>query len=159
MKRKIYGAYGSNINLRQMELRCPKAIPLTIGMLNGYELTFRRGGYANIEPKEGASVPILLWEITDGCEHSLDHYEGYPSFYTKETVKVETDSGVFETMIYVMTDEMMGDYELPRADYYYGIVDGYKANRMPIEYLETAFEKCKKTVIGKMPKRGMKDVY
>lgn len=148
MARKIYGAYGSNINLQQMAYRCPNAVPLTTGTLNSYELTFRRGGYANIEPKKGASVPILLWEITQNCECSLDRYEGYPTFYTKQTVEVETDNGVFETMVYVMTDKSRGDYELPRADYYYGIRDGYKDNGMPIAELEQALENCKSEVFG-----------
>lgn len=52
MARKIYGAYGSNINLRQMAYRCPNAKVIGQGILNDYELTFRRGGYANIEPKK-----------------------------------------------------------------------------------------------------------
>lgn len=148
MERKIYGAYGSNINLRQMAYRCPNAKVIGQGILKDYELTFRRGGYANIEPKNGASIPILLWEITQNCEQSLDRYEGYPSFYTKQTVAVETENGVFETMVYVMTDESMGDYELPRADYYYGIRDGYKNNDMPIVQLEQSLENCKNEVFG-----------
>lgn len=148
MKRKIYGAYGSNINLQQMAYRCPNATPLTTGTLKGYELTFRRGGYANIEPKDGARVPLLLWEISDKCEHSLDRYEGYPTFYTKQTVEVETDSGVFETMVYVMTDESRGGYQLPRTEYYYGIRDGYMDNHMPLAELTTALEKCKNEVFG-----------
>ena len=47
-----------------------------------------------------------------------------------------------------MTDESMGDYELPRADYYYGIRDGYKNNDMPIVQLEQSLENCKNEVFG-----------
>lgn len=148
MARKIYGAYGSNINLRQMAYRCPNAKVIGQGILNDYKLTFRRGGYANIEPKKGASVPILFWEITQNCEHSLDRYEGYPTFYTKQTVAVENENGVFETMVYVMTDESRGGYQLPRVEYYYGIRDGYMDNHMPLAELTKALEKCKSEVFG-----------
>ncbi len=43
MERKceIYAAYGSNMNLRQMALRCPSAEILGSGVLENYKLTFR----------------------------------------------------------------------------------------------------------------------
>lgn len=53
MKTKIYGAYGSNINLEQMAYRCPHAEVYKVGYINGYRLTFRSGGFANIEKSEG----------------------------------------------------------------------------------------------------------
>ena len=37
----LYFAYGSNINLDQMDYRCPKAVPLCTVELDGYELRFR----------------------------------------------------------------------------------------------------------------------
>ena len=45
---RLYFAYGSNINLTQMEYRCPDATPLVPVMLHGYELTFRGGGVAKM---------------------------------------------------------------------------------------------------------------
>ena len=57
MKTKIYGAYGSNINLEQMAYRCPHAEVYKVGYINGYRLTFRSGGFANIEKSEGDRVP------------------------------------------------------------------------------------------------------
>lgn len=57
MKTKIYGAYGSNINLAQMAYRCPHAEVYKVGYINGYRLTFRSGGFANIEKSEGDRVP------------------------------------------------------------------------------------------------------
>ena len=71
MKTKIYGAYGSNINLEQMAYRCPHAEVYKVGYINGYRLTFRSGGFANIEKSEGDRVPVLLWVITEQCEKTL----------------------------------------------------------------------------------------
>lgn len=58
--KKLYGAYGSNMNLEQMSHRCPKAKVVGNGTLEDYKLTFRGGykGVANIEPCKGRAVPI-----------------------------------------------------------------------------------------------------
>lgn len=81
MADKLYFAYGSNINLEQMDYRCPDATVVGPVVLENYELLFRRGGFATIEPKKGERVHGLLWSITPECERSLDLYEGYPRFY------------------------------------------------------------------------------
>ena len=86
MENTLYFAYGSNINLGQMEYRCPDASVVGPVVLDGYELLFRRGGFATIAPKEGEQVQGLLWSITPMCERSLDRYEGYPRFYDKRMV-------------------------------------------------------------------------
>ena len=47
MKEKLYIAYGSNLNLNQMSMRCPEAMPVGTAMLDGWQLTFR--GVATLE--------------------------------------------------------------------------------------------------------------
>ena len=90
MKTKIYGAYGSNMNLEQMAHRCPFAKVIGTGTLENYKLTFRDRykGFANVEACGGNTVPIVLWEITEDCETALDVYEVFPNFYVKKTVDV-----------------------------------------------------------------------
>lgn len=39
--RRLYIAYGSNINLEQMAYRCPNSKIVSKEMLKGYELEFR----------------------------------------------------------------------------------------------------------------------
>ena len=87
MSRKEYFAYGSNLNFDQMAYRCPEATVVGTAKLDDYELAFRRG-YLTILPKEGASVEGLIWSVTDHDESQLDCYEGYPTFYDKETMTV-----------------------------------------------------------------------
>ena len=38
MSKKLYIAYGSNLNLKQMKYRCPTAKLLDIGVVENYEL-------------------------------------------------------------------------------------------------------------------------
>ena len=72
--KRLYLAYGSNINLEQMAYRCPTAKVIGAAMLPNQELNFRR--VATIDPKEGAEVPVLVWEIGQQDEINLDYYEG-----------------------------------------------------------------------------------
>lgn len=142
MAEKLYFAYGSNINLEQMEYRCPAAKAVGPVILENYELLFRgntRGnGVATIAPREGSKVHGLLWWITPACEQSLDFYEGYPRLYEKEQVTVRDDKGSqFTVMAYVMTgDERWMSPTMPSAFCYRGIQDGYRQNGLPVEGLK-----------------------
>ena len=78
MEERLYFAYGSNINLKQMKHRCPNAKVVGPVTLDGYRLTFRGSGVATILPCEGRKVEGLLWKLTLACERALDYYEGYP---------------------------------------------------------------------------------
>ena len=77
----MYGAYGANLNVSNMEVRCPQAKPMISFMLHGYKLVFN--GVADIIKSKGSKVPIGLWEITEDCEKSLDSFEGFPYLYKK----------------------------------------------------------------------------
>lgn len=89
--KRLYIAYGSNLNVRQMKTRCPNAKILGTAKLKGWELLFKgskSGSYLTIEKKENAIVPVVIWEVSDSDEKALDRYEGYPTFYYKKDIKV-----------------------------------------------------------------------
>jgi gamma-glutamylcyclotransferase (GGCT)/AIG2-like uncharacterized protein YtfP len=136
---KIYAAYGSNMNLRQMKWRCPYAKVLGTGELQGYRLLFRGGmgaSVATVEPKRGRSVPVLLWEITPRDEEALDRYEGWPTFYRKETLTVQHDSQPVDAMIYIMNDGH--EPGTPSIHYLHSIMQGYIDAGLDIAVLKTA---------------------
>ena len=137
---RIYGAYGSNMNLMQMGLRCPNAKVIGKGTLKNYRLTFRGigKGVANIEKMQGSSVPIVLWEITAKCEKALDIYEGYPRLYVKRDVKVITDEGAVTAMVYVMAKEYEKLPAEPSGYYLDTIWQGYINNKIPLLKLKQA---------------------
>jgi gamma-glutamylcyclotransferase (GGCT)/AIG2-like uncharacterized protein YtfP len=124
----IYVAYGSNLNLEQMEFRCPYATVLGGGVLPDYQLLFRGGdggAVATVEPKKGGSVPVLLWEITPRDEEALDRYEGWPHLYRKETVAVGYGEKLVEAMVYIMNEgRPLG---LPSEYYLNTIMAGYES--------------------------------
>ena len=85
------------------------------------ELAFRRG-YLTILPKEGASVEGLIWSVTDHDESQLDCYEGYPTFYDKETMTVtDADGTPHEIMVYTMNAPYR-DQLLPVSSRYNAVV-------------------------------------
>ncbi len=142
-ERKIYLAYGSNLNKEQMAIRCPNAEILGTATLEGYELLFRGGresAVATIEPKEGSSVPVLLWSITPRCELALDRYEGFPFLYRKENVTVELNGDPLEAMVYIMNE---GKPIGKPSVYYYSIIrEGYKECDFSIDFLNNAVDGC-----------------
>ena len=105
MSKKLYIAYGSNLNLKQMKYRCPTAKLIGKGVVENYGLQFKgmpHCSYATIAPCIGKSVPVALWELQPRDEKLLDRYEGYPSHYFKQ------------------------DFGLPSASYYDTVSQGYK---------------------------------
>ena len=88
---KYYLAYGSNLNIRQMQMRCPGAKPVGTMVLKGYELLFKgskTGSYLTIEKKKGGKVPVGIWQVSEQHEKALDRYEGFPVFYYKKEIPI-----------------------------------------------------------------------
>lgn len=159
MDKRLYFAYGSNINVVQMKERCPGAIPLMPVVLRDHELSFRGfSGVATILPKEGAKVHGMLWDLTPECEQSLDSYEGFPYLYGKESVVVanEKDNTSYRVMAYVMTSRHADIPQEPSAGYFNGILQGYKQNGIPTQPLYNALRSTRNE-IADMEAQSQKD--
>lgn len=140
-ERKIYIAYGSNMNIEQMANRCPTAMRVGTAELKNYMLTFRGGhdsAVATVEPKPGGSVPVVLWSITPADEAALDRYEGWPWLYRKERAAVTCNGKPLYGMIYIMNNGH--PYGKPGPYYYSIILDGYIANGIPVDFLRDAVD-------------------
>jgi gamma-glutamylcyclotransferase (GGCT)/AIG2-like uncharacterized protein YtfP len=121
---KLYVAYGSNLNKRQMMGRCPGAEFVGTGVIENYELQFKGslyGAHATIAPKEAASVPVGIWTIQKWDEARLDLYEGYHPkgycYYDKEKIPVKmADGRSVIGMVYVMDQKQ--DFGNPTSGFY-----------------------------------------
>ena len=104
MKKILYFAYGSNLNIEQMKRRCPDSVGISAAELSDYKLVERT--YADIEVAAGECVHGALYQISERDLANLDHYEGYPDYYTRDEVLVIDNAGVFhKSWVYIMTDE------------------------------------------------------
>ena len=124
--KNLYFAYGANMHPGQMEWRCPKALASQAFILRDWELKFY--SHATIEPKTGAEVAGVLWEITPDCESSLDMFEGYPNYYTKRTW-IQDDTQFF---FYEMTAPKSGK---PSEGYILDIAESYEFWQLPKKLL------------------------
>ena len=150
MKEKYYLAYGSNLSIAQMVQRCPYAVYVGKATIPNYQLLFKgsqSGSYLTIEKKEGSSVPVLVWKITEYDEARLDRYEGYPTFYYKETMNVEVFSllgdvslGRLDAIIYIMHEER--PIGIPSGFYMRTCLEGYDTFGFDRNVLLDAYDKC-----------------
>lgn len=138
MVNKLYAAYGSNLNLRQMSIRCPDAIPVGKAMLKGWQLTFR--GVATLEPKPDAETPVGIWRITPKDESALDRYEGFPRLYRKETTDIILNGEKVKTMLYLKNDGLPA---MPTKWYLDAIAQGYEDVGLDTVHLTKALEYTK----------------
>ena len=141
---KIYLAYGSNLNHKQMRERCPQSKYMGTSLLKGWSLLFK--GAATITVDRKSMVPIGLFEITQECEDSLDVYEDFPRLYDKKVVEIEFNGRKLKAMTYVMC----ADYGTgpPSRKYYNVIYEGYINCNLNSQYLEEAKDYAKNNDSG-----------
>jgi hypothetical protein len=121
----LYIAYGSNMNVRQMASRCPKAKPVGPILLKGWRLVMKR--VADVEPDPQAIIPAALWKITAACEQALDLYEGFPNFYTKHRLRIDLNSGRrARPMLYRMSNPEMRAVTPSLEAYLWAVAEGYR---------------------------------
>jgi hypothetical protein len=151
MKKSIYLAYGSNMSLQQMYHRCPDGEPIGKGFIKGWRLMFKgsqSGNYATIEKEEGCTVPVVAWGISELDEERLDRYEGWPSFYVKETVEFEYIGDrpgrrvKGEGMVYIMPPDN-STLGLPSQRYFDVLVEGYHRFGLDLKILYEALDYSK----------------
>ena len=149
MAKRYYIAYGSNLNVPQMRMRCPGATILGTATLKGWELLFKgskTGSYLTIEECDGGSIPLVIWELTESGEAALDRYEGFPSFYYKKDIRLQYKgirSGRRRTVTafaYIMhEDRPIG---IPSNLYMRVCLEGYDTFFFDRNVLLAAYDKC-----------------
>lgn len=104
MEKYLYFAYGNNLNIDQMKMRCPDSVEVSSAVLKNWQLAERT--FADIEIAEGQCVNGALYEVSLDDLRALDLYEGYPDFYTRLQVTVCDSSGrCRKAIVYAMTEE------------------------------------------------------
>lgn len=134
----LYVAYGSNMNLSQMEHRCPKSKVVGNAILKNYKLVFNY--HADVKEFKGEDVPVVLWDIADTDWKMLDMYEGYPKYYDKRIVTVEKDGERIDAVVYEMTKYFKREECPPDYNYFKVIYDGYVENGIDTACLENSIK-------------------
>jgi gamma-glutamylcyclotransferase len=132
LKRKMYYfAYGSNLNKKQMQQRCPDSKPRFTATLPNYNLVFTgwsrqwRGGVATIKRCRGGKVHGAIYEVSDRDLRLLDNYEGYPGNYKRLSVTLfDEDNNPIEAVTYIKAGRL--DETQPSKEYLAIIQQGYR---------------------------------
>lgn len=150
MPNRYYIAYGSNLNLLQMRMRCPEAKVVGTSVIKNYGLVFRgrrNGAYLTIEPCENGRVPVAVWEVNEANERSLDRYEGFPVFYDKSEMELMVSiAGTGEKhamtgFAYIMSEGR--PINQPSNLYFMTCVNGYRSFEFDLQTLLDAHAKSK----------------
>lgn len=142
--KRLYIAYGSNLNKADMKCRCPIATVVGIAELKDYELLFRN--HATVEMQKGSTVPVVVWEIQPQDEKQLDFYEGFPSYYGKEEMDVKLESSSVSAMIYTMNPGYQP--ALPSPFYRHVIEEGYITFGFDTAVLDQAMKRTWDLMLG-----------
>jgi gamma-glutamylcyclotransferase (GGCT)/AIG2-like uncharacterized protein YtfP len=135
----MYAAYGSNMDPSQMARRCPHSPQRGTGWLDDWRLAFGgedlgwEGALATVVESAGDRVFVVLYELSDSDEESLDQWDGATlGYYRKLRVRVSTPEGEIVAWLYVLNDYEGG---LPSARYLGIIADAADTAGAPADYV------------------------
>jgi gamma-glutamylcyclotransferase (GGCT)/AIG2-like uncharacterized protein YtfP len=108
-----YFAYGSNLNKKQMQERCPDSKPLFTAVLPNFKLIFVgwsrqwKGAVASIKASRGDRVRGAVYEISELCLQRLDKYEGFPQSYERlKVILFGEDDEAIEAVTYIKAGQI-----------------------------------------------------
>ncbi|TKK88320.1 gamma-glutamylcyclotransferase [Herbidospora galbida] len=144
----VYAAYGSNMDPKQMAERAPHSPMRGTGWLTGWRLTFGgedvgwEGPLATVVEDEGSQVFVVLYDVPEWDEPSLDRWTGLDlGLYTKIRLRVATLDGDVLAWFYVVDSYEGG---LPAARYLGIIADAAEKAGAPDDYVhELRARPCK----------------
>jgi gamma-glutamylcyclotransferase (GGCT)/AIG2-like uncharacterized protein YtfP len=133
-ERKYYFAYGSNMIMADMRLRCPEALFVQTGKIEGYRFIVNELGYGTIVKNRDSCVYGVVWSITKKDEKALDAYEGMEEgLYEKEEFFFDTLSrGRVPALVYIAINHQPG---IPRKEYIEKIVASAHELNFPGDYI------------------------
>ncbi|VEU77865.1 gamma-glutamylcyclotransferase family protein [Mycoplasmopsis columbinasalis] len=149
---KYYLAYGSNLNLTQMQQLCPDATVICQTTLSNYTLNFKRltdSAYLTLDctPTSTAVVPVVIYQISPRDQEALDAFEDFPTLYNKEIFRINFEHNAqmktIECFAYVMNPA--ATVALPTQTYWQVCLEGYRTwnfdQRILFEALARAVKK------------------
>ena len=134
-----YFAYGSNMNWRQMQRRCPSAKFSCVACLPEYQFGITRHsrlrdcGTANVFPVAGAQVWGVVYDVS---EADLIVMDGFEDGYRREFLPVNpVNNGSAPIIVLVYVAAIEANVPLPNAEYKRVMIEGAKHWQLPTAYL------------------------
>ncbi|MFQ5598063.1 MAG: gamma-glutamylcyclotransferase family protein [Nitrospiria bacterium] len=135
----IYFAYGSNMDLGQMQSRCPGTKVIGVGRLFHYSIAFTRwsrswkSGTADILPEKGPTVYGALYDLSLEDLKKMDRFADYPNSYIRQDISVDCGGEQLPALTYIA--RRFGVF-LPSQSYLGKMVRGAESHDIPQEYVD-----------------------
>ena len=151
--KRFYIAYGSDLNVRQMRMRCPDAVISGTAFIPDYRLRCKgskSGNYLTIEPHSGSQVPVAVWAVSARDERNLGRYECFPDFYYKKGFSLDVKQSEsrkickLTAVAYIMHE--VRKLGLPSTSYLQTCGTGYRVFGFDLQYLLDAMDASRKVV-------------
>ena len=136
----LYFAYGSNLWLEQMTLRCPGSVKVGPGILYAHKWGITSRGYANVYPSANHVVYGIVYTLSEADEVELDRYEGVSGgSYMKKDLEVELlstegEGKMIRCLVYI--DPRPEGHFKPRKEYIHRINSGLKDAYLPAKWVQ-----------------------
>jgi len=131
----FYFAYGSNMDLSQMDERCGQGYKvIKSAVLDGWEFFINTRGVANLILDDKSKVYGLLFEITEDCLKCLDLREGRPTIYNREELGLKNGKRTTKAWVYI--DKNFIKIGTPRINYLERIIKSAHDFEFPNSYIE-----------------------
>lgn len=158
-----YFAYGSNMNLAQMNQRCSSPKVLGIARLPGHKVEFYGysttwdGARETVIADPQAEVWGVLYELQAFDWEALDRYQdarfdGTGQYFHYPVEVIDREQGRIKAMIY--KKDILNEAKTPSAEYLDFIVQGAKEQGLPKEYIALLQNKETKPASYAVPSVG-----
>jgi gamma-glutamylcyclotransferase (GGCT)/AIG2-like uncharacterized protein YtfP len=143
MKDELVFAYGSNMDLAQMQERCPHSVLAPfVAEGRGWKLCFpresikRKGGVGSVVREEGSSVWGVVFCVSDRDLLRLDRFEGVAvNAYRRGMIELrKRDGQPVNAWTYFAIPEGAGKF-IPHRDYIDLYMRGAEHFELPEEYI------------------------
>lgn len=128
-----------------MALRAPSSPPAGAGWLRGWRLTFAQselgwhGPLPTVVEHEGGEVFVMLYEVSEVDERSLDEWEGVAlGLWRKIRVRIDSMSRSHIAWLYVLDGYEGG---LPTREYLQMMADAALAGGAPGDYIAAILDR------------------
>lgn len=134
----IYFAYGSNMDLDQMQSRCPGTEVIGVGELPHYRIAFTRwsrawdSGTADILPDRKEKIYGALYDLSLDDLKKMDKFADYPNSYIRQDIEVICKGERLPAMTYIA--RRLGVF-LPSRSYLGKMVSGAMSHDIPEDYI------------------------
>jgi gamma-glutamylcyclotransferase (GGCT)/AIG2-like uncharacterized protein YtfP len=129
----LYFAYGANMDVAAMAMRCPGAKVIGIARLPRHRFFITADGYVSVMRAPNSTVHGVLWELVLSNVRALDRFEEVDrGLYAKIQQPVICETGPRRALVYVGLNAAPGK---PRPGYMEEVLASAQAHQLPPAYV------------------------